>query len=130
MKMLPIAMLLGLLTPAAAADVSGVWDLEMRWPGDRQSTGVCTFEQDDRKLSGTCGGTDRFTITGEVDDRRVTWQFDVEQDGNRGRMTFTGTVAAGDKTIAGSCRIEGGQNGSFTMHKREERRTLSVSRSR
>jgi hypothetical protein len=74
--------------PAFVADVSGTWSLTMQWPGDRQSTGVCTFEQDGRKLSGKCGGDDRFAITGQVEDKRLTWEFDVEQNGNRGHMVF------------------------------------------
>jgi|SRR5687767_13178521 hypothetical protein len=106
-----------LWTPASAADVSGVWDLEMRWPGDRQSTGVCSFQQDDGKLTGTCGGDDKFTLTGEVDNRRVTWSFAVEQNGNKGRMTFSGELNEAATTITGSCRIEGGLDGTFTMKK-------------
>jgi len=36
-------------------------------------------------------------------------------------MTFSGTVDAGGKTIAGACRIEGGQDGTFTMKKSGDR---------
>ena len=105
------------LAAASAADVSGVWDLEMRWPGDRQSTGVCTFEQDGRTLTGTCGGSDKFKLTGEVDDKRLTWAFDVEQDGNKGRMTFSGEVDEAGTTIKGACNVQGGLEGTFTMRK-------------
>jgi len=103
------------------ASVSGVWDLEMRWPGDRQSTGACTFEQDGRTLTGTCGGSDKFAITGEVDDRRLTWQFDVEQNGNKGRMMFSGELDEAGTTIKGTCRIQGGLDGTFTMKKQSGR---------
>jgi hypothetical protein len=66
-----------LSTPASAADVSGVWDLMMVWAADSQSTGVCTFSQAGKKLSGTCGDPDKFPLTGEVNDRQVSWEFDV-----------------------------------------------------
>ncbi len=104
-----------LLTPVGAPDVSGTWDLTMHWPGDRQSTGVCTFKQDGQKLSGTCGGPDKFPVKGEVNDKQLTWQFSVAQDGNKGEMAFTGEVDGAGTTIKGSCRIVGAQEGTFTM---------------
>jgi hypothetical protein len=103
--------------PAFVADVSGTWSLTMQWPGDRQSTGVCTFEQDGRKLSGKCGGDDRFAITGQVEDKRLTWEFDVEQNGNRGHMVFSGELDDAGNTIKGSCSIVGAQDGTFAMTK-------------
>jgi hypothetical protein len=104
-----------LLIPVSTADVSGVWDLTMRWPGDRQSTGVCTFKQDGQKLTGTCGGADKFPAIGEVNDRLLTWHFDATQDGNKGEMRFTGNLDETGATISGSCTIVGAQEGTFTM---------------
>jgi hypothetical protein len=108
-----------LFGPALAADVSGTWNLEMRWPGDRQATGVCTFEQDGRKLSGKCGGDDKFAITGQIDDKRLTWEFDVEQNGSRGHMVFSGELDDAGTTINGSCSIVGAQDGTFAMTKKQ-----------
>ena len=76
-----------LLTPASAADVTGVWDLKMVWSADSQVPGICTFSQAGEKLSGTCGDPDKFPLTGEVKDMQVTWQFDVSQSGNNERPT-------------------------------------------
>jgi hypothetical protein len=115
--LITLSMVAILSMPVAATDVSGTWDLTMHWPGDRQSTGVCTFKQDGHKLSGTCGGADRFPIQGEVNDQRLTWQFHVAQDGNKGEMAFAGELDGAGTAIKGSCRIVGAQEGTFTMVK-------------
>jgi hypothetical protein len=108
-----------LLTPVPASNVSGTWNLEMRWPGDRRSTGVCTFNQDEQKLTGSCGGdSDRFPLTGQADGNRLTWQFDVEQNGETGRMAFDGELDQAGTAIKGACSIVERQDGTFTMVKR------------
>jgi hypothetical protein len=107
-----------LLTPASAADVSGVWDLTMVWAADSKSTGVCTFSQAGEKLSGTCGDPDKFPLTGEVKDRQVSWEFDVAQDGNNASMKFTGELDEAETTIKGTCQIVGARDGTFTLKKR------------
>jgi hypothetical protein len=115
-----LIILLGLLvlgSPVGAADISGVWDLAMVWQST-DSHGTCAFKQENEKLTGTCGGDDKFPITGEVVDKKLKWQFDVEQNGNKGRMTFDGVVDDAGTTIKGTCSIVGGQSGNFTMKKR------------
>ncbi|HEV8393411.1 MAG TPA: hypothetical protein VGQ37_04020 [Vicinamibacterales bacterium] len=52
-------------TVLAQAGVAGGWELEMLWRGGK-STGSCTFMVEAERLSGTCGGEDRFPITGRV----------------------------------------------------------------
>jgi hypothetical protein len=113
-----LAMVALLSAPAltsSALDVSGTWDLEMRWAGDTKSTGVCTFNQEGEKLAGSCGGADQFPLTGRLQNNRLSWQFDVKQDGGGGRMEFAGELDQQGTTITGSCRIVGGQDGTFTM---------------
>ena len=121
MKILLTLLAAGLVSTAAfalsSADVTGTWDLEMRWSGDVRSTGTCTFRQEGQKLMGTCGGAAQFPIEGEVRDDSVSWQFDVEQDGAKGRMEFAGDLDVQGTTIEGVCSIVGGQDGSFTMKK-------------
>jgi hypothetical protein len=117
-KLLTFIVFSMLLPPAIATDVSGVWNLQMRWPGDRQATGICTFKQDGQKLTGSCGDPDKFPITGEIQDNRLTWEFDVEQDGTKGRMVFSGVLDSEGMKIEGSCRIVGANDGTFTMKKR------------
>ena len=121
MKLVATLCLTGLLsTPAwtiSAPDVSGTWDVEMIWSADSKSTGVCTFKQEGDTLTGTCGGTDKFPITGRVQNSRLSWQFEVKQDGVAGRMEFAGELDAQGTTINGSCSVVPGQDGTFTMKK-------------
>jgi hypothetical protein len=112
-------LVLVLCAPLAADDVAGVWDLDMSWSAtSSHSTGVCTFKQDAETLTGDCGGTETFPIRGTVNGKKVAWQFDVQQNGSKGTMTFAGELDDARTTIKGSCRIVGGQDGTFTMKKR------------
>ena len=117
-----LSVLLLVMAPLPAADVSGVWDLDMHWSGsESHSTGVCTIKQDGQKLTGSCGPGNS-TLTGGLLDRSLTLQIDVEQDGNKGQMTFTGTVDENVTAIKGSCQIVGGQEGTFVMKKQRVER--------
>lgn len=98
-----------------AADLSGVWTLEMQWAPGEQSTGACTFKQKDGELTGTCAKTSK--ITGEVRDRTVTWEVLVDEEGQQGKMTFEGTVDEEATTIRGRCVVSDGPTGTFTMQR-------------
>ena len=103
----------------AQVNVSGTWDLEMRWPDGSVSTGACVLEQKGDALSGTCGGgNDRFPATGRAVGGDVSWNVDVKQGGADAVMEFTGKVDGAGTTIAGTCRIIGVQGGTFTMKKK------------
>lgn len=115
---LTVALLSGVGLAGSAADLSGTWDLEMKWSSDSKSTGVCTFKQEGDKLSGTCGDPDKFPIIGSVQNSKLHWQVDVEQSGTKGRMEFDGEVDEQGATIQGSCSVVGGQDGTFTLKKR------------
>jgi hypothetical protein len=112
-------LLIGIALAFAAseiADVSGVWNLEMEWSSSgSRSTGVCQLKQHDNKLSGTCA--EKSSVTGEVRDRKVTWRVQVEEDGQKGQMTFEGTLDESGTTIRGTCAVVGGPSGKFTMTK-------------
>ena len=114
---LTVVRLSGVASARWAADVSGTWNLEMKWSIDSKSTGVCTFKQDGDKLSGTCGGTDSFPITGRIQNNKLSWQLDVDQNGSKNRMEFDGEVDEQGATIEGSCSVVGAMDGSFTMKK-------------
>ena len=113
------SLLMGLMLvflSASAGDVSGAWTLEMRWgPNGTVSTGLCTLKQDDSKLTGTCA--EKSSVSGEVRDRHLTWTVDVEDQGQKGRMTFDGTLDEGGTTIRGKCVVQDGPSGTFTMKK-------------
>src|SRR5688572_18217886 len=86
-----------LLVPAltlSAPDVSGVWDLEMRWAGGMKSTGGCTFKQDGDMLAGTCGSEDS-PLKGQIRGDKLSWKVDVTQDGSTGQMYFDGELNEG-----------------------------------
>jgi hypothetical protein len=117
--LLAVALLSGVALAMSAADVSGTWDLEMKWSGNARSTGVCTFKQEGEKLTGTCGSPEKFPITGRVQDRQLSWQFDVSQEGNIGRMKFDGDLDEQGTTIEGSCSVVDGQDGTFTMKRQK-----------
>jgi hypothetical protein len=113
-----------LIVPAvlrSASDVSGTWDLEMRWAGPTEtitSAGVCRLEQRGDTLSGTCGsGADTFPVAGRIEGNQLSWRVDVTQGGSAGRMEFAGELDERGTTIRGACHIVGGQDGSFTMKK-------------
>ena len=103
-----------------APDVSGTWDLEMRFAPKITSAGTCAFRQDHEMLTGTCGGNaDRFQVThGEVIGNQVSWQLEVTQDGSAGLMRFAGELDRDGTTISGSLAIDGGADGTFTMKKK------------
>src|SRR5687767_8000753 len=102
---------------SAGVDVSGTWDLEMRWNGGMKSTGGCTFKQDGTKLTGTCGSEDS-PLTGQIDSRNhLSWDVDVTQDGARGQMKFDGDLDEKGTSISGSCSVVDGANGTFAMKK-------------
>ena len=110
------ALLLALAAFAQAVTAAGVWDLEMTRSGAR-SSGRCDFTIDARRLSGTCGGDDRFAVSGRIDGRKLSWQMDVKQGGAEGRMEFEGELDDAGTTIKGTCTI-GDQAGRFTMKRR------------
>jgi len=114
---LTVVLLSGVASARWAADVSGTWNLEMKWSIDSKSTGVCTFKQDGDKLSGTCGGTDSFPITGRIRNNKLSWRLDVDQNGSKNRMEFDGEVDEQGGTIEGSCSVVGAMDGRFTMKK-------------
>lgn len=76
------------------ASVGGAW----RVTGDIQGhpvDSVCTFAQDGKKLTGSCKSArqDKATdITGEVDEKKVTWALKTDYNGQEITLTFKGTL--------------------------------------
>jgi hypothetical protein len=101
------------------ANVSGTWDLEMRWPDGSTSGGLCVFDQKGDAVSGTCGGEkERFPVTGRAAGGDVSWEVEIKQGGADAVMEYSGKIGSGGTTIAGTCRIVGVQGGTFTMRRR------------
>jgi len=86
----------------AAADLSGIWSLELDpdFSGNQDTVG-CGFTQNGNKLTIKCGGAD---IAGEVNTPRVTWQF-MTGPGNAIRATFSGVLDDQATTISGTWHL-------------------------
>ena len=101
-RLLTLAFVLALAAVAALAQdapapasVAGAWKVTgdiMGYPVDT----VCTFAQDGKKLTGSCknaGESKANDITGEVDDKKVTWSLKTEYNGQEITVTFKGALA-------------------------------------
>ena len=86
----------------AAADLSGTWSLELDpdFSGNQDTVG-CGFAQDGNKLAIKCSGAE---FAGEVNDRRVTWQF-MTGPNNAIRATFSGVLDDQSRTISGTWHL-------------------------
>src|SRR5262249_39661115 len=105
----------------AAADVSGMWDVDGNVYGN-QVTYTFTVKQEGDKLTGSAKfvGQDKETpVTGMVADKQVTWQFDVPYQGQTYTLVYTATLASDTaKDMAGKITVAGIE-GQFTAKKHE-----------
>lgn len=119
-----VALLVPLLsTTLTAADVSGVWTLafDPDFGGTRGTSHDCTFKQDGRTLTGTCGG--EAPITGEVNDQKVTFRINTGKN-NELTATFVGELDRRATTIKGTWHLvdqNGKRDGKFTASKHSNR---------
>jgi hypothetical protein len=52
---------------AQEPSVAGDWNLEMSWQEGGTSTGTCALQQQNEKVTGTCGSAEeRFPVKGEL----------------------------------------------------------------
>jgi hypothetical protein len=86
----------------AAADLSGVWSLELDpdFSGNPDTVG-CGFAQSGSKLVIKCGGAE---FAGEVNDQRVTWQFMTGSD-RATQATFRGELQGEGQSILGTWHL-------------------------
>jgi hypothetical protein len=102
---------------AAAADVAGSWKVDGsigEFPVDL----VCTFKQDEARLTGVCAGRDigELPFTGQTDGATVTWSYDVNFQGQQFSIVYSGTTDSAT-TMKGSIAVMGNPSGSFTAKK-------------
>ena len=112
---LAVALSFAINLAAAAADVSGTWNVD----GDVVGIAVkfaCTLKQDGEKLSGTANmqGKD-IPMTGSVKGSTVSFTFDVDHEGTTYTNVFTGRL--GDNGVIEGSIAVGGVEGSFTAKK-------------
>jgi hypothetical protein len=99
------------------ASVSGTWTVHADVSGN-QSESTCTFTQKDAELSGSCT-SDRGTvmITGKVEGKTVSWQFDTPYEGQTLTVYYSGTPQSADK-MAGTINVQPmNVSGEFTATK-------------
>jgi hypothetical protein len=105
--MLKTVALLAVFLGAPTLDpISGTWRITgdiMGNPIDQ----VCTFQQNDSTLSGSCttgdgGSTD---ITGEVEDGKVTFRHSAEYEGQTLTIMYSGTLGSPRK-IEGTVTVQ------------------------
>jgi hypothetical protein len=93
---------------AAAADegpFNGKWQVQQNIAGN-ESTQLCTFAQKGTELSGTCGSEERkFTVAGKVEDKKVSWSYQVEYNGSPLTLKYSGILDAQNK-ITGTVLVE------------------------
>jgi preprotein translocase subunit SecD len=105
--------------PAAApsAAVAGSWTVRADVSGN-QSESNCTFTQKEAELSGSCT-SDRgpVMITGKVEGKTVSWQFDTQYEGQTLTVYYSGTSQSADK-ITGTINVQPmNVSGEFTATK-------------
>ena len=125
--LLPLVMAVGLMS-VAAADVSGIWKMNLTADWTTIPELVCTFSQKGKALSGGCreaaGKSDGKLVEiadGRVDAETVSWQMKgATSDGEPFTYSLTGTMDAKETMMKGSFKVSSrfimGQ-GSFTAAK-------------
>lgn len=106
------------------ASVSGAWKVTgdiSGYPVDL----VCTFAQDGKKLTGSCKSADSSPatdITGEVDDKKVTWALKTEYNGEPITVNFKATVDDASQ-FKGEIDVQPlGAPGTFSAKKEEAKK--------
>ena len=97
--------------------VGGTWTVRADISGN-QSESSCRFTQKESELTGTCN-SDRgaVMITGKVEAKTVSWQFDTQYEGQTLTVYYSGTPQSGEK-ITGTVNVQPmNVSGEFTATK-------------
>ncbi len=109
-----------MLAAALAADnYAGKWSLNGDVAGN-PVRGTCALEQTEAKIAGSCKleGRGDAKVTGEVKEKKLIFQFDVEHEGAVYTLVHTGELTA-EGGLKGTIEVAGaGVGGDFTA-KRE-----------
>ena len=82
---------------AAAADISGSWDFTVETEAGSGNPKF-NFKQDGEKLTGDYKGLlGEAKVQGKVTGNTVEFSFTVEQGGQSGKVTYTGTIESPTK---------------------------------
>lgn len=97
--LLTLALVPSVAVIAEPVSVNGRWEVNAN-VGGTASDMDCTFTQKDTDLTGSCT-TDQtpLAITGKVDGKTVTWQFNTQYEGQTLTVVYSGTLDASDKIV-------------------------------
>jgi hypothetical protein len=113
---------------AGAADLTGQWSVvatfnraSNRAGSERRVDLVCTFEQHDATLTGSCRPADApegLPIAGRADGKTVHWSFQIAPNATAARQsaTFRGTLRRGASAMSGTFEF-GDSRGGFRAKK-------------
>ena len=103
--LLPLVVVALAAVQAQPASVAGNWKVAANVSGNA-SESTCAFIQKDVDLTGTCKGErGDVTITGKVDGKTVSWQFDTQYEGQPLTVYYSGTLDSPEK-IVGSVNVQ------------------------
>jgi hypothetical protein len=90
---------------AQPVSVDGRWEVSAN-VGGTASAMTCSFTQKDAELTGTCEvDQSPHEITGKVDGKIVTWQFNTQYEGQTLTVIYSGTLESPDK-FAGTVDVQ------------------------
>jgi hypothetical protein len=114
-KLVVLAVVLAAAAPALAAGISGSWAVNGNVHGN-PVVFSCTLKQAGGALTGTAKVQEtEKPVTGTVEDKAVTFKFEVDHNGAPLEMVFTGTLDK-DTEMSGSIAVSGA-SGEFTAKK-------------
>ena len=98
--------------PASAPTMTGKWDVQRQVEG-RVGKSVCTFEQQEKALTGTCTFAGKeVPVNGAIDGDTVTWKQAVNVEG---ATSLTYTAPLRSEKLSGNVAVEPlGVTGYFT----------------
>lgn len=102
---------------AKASELPGEWKLHYNIAGHENDLD-CTFNQVDRDITGACrGGEVPVSLTGKLDDNKVTFQYKVVYNGDDLTIVYTGKLESPAK-MTGTISVQPiGADGEFTATK-------------
>jgi len=97
-----------------AQSLTGQWAIHSNIAGN-ESDQQCRLVMTDNKITGTCKSQDKdLQVTGTVDGRKVTWQYQSDYNGSPITLIYTATLEDSGK-IAGTVEVQPfGVTGDFT----------------
>ena len=118
--LIALAILPSVAASAQPVSVEGRWEVNAN-VGGTASDLDCTFTQKDAELTGNCEfDQTSHAITGKVEGKIVSWQFNTQYEGQTLAVAYSGTLEPADK-IVGTVDVQPiGVSGDFTARRAKE----------